>query len=240
VQIAIGTYPGITALDAVGPYEVFAHLPGADVVVCAAQRGELDDDQGRLHLRIEYTFEETERPDVVLVPGGLSTRRLLRDGHPIIDWIRAVHPTATYTTSVCTGALLLGAAGLLDGRRATTHWTAHDTLRAFGARPIEQRVVEDGTIITAAGVSAGIDLALTLVARLTEPDIARAIQLGIEYDPQPPFDSGTPATAPPGIVELVRAVTGDAEQRFLDGPADMPDRRSGYPFSHDHDDRSKT
>ncbi len=107
-----------------------------------------------------------------------------------------MHPRTSYTTSVCTGALLLGAAGLLDGKNATTHWTAHDRLRAFGAHPIDQRVVHDGKIITAAGVSAGIDLALTVVAQLTEPDIARAIQLGIEYAPHPPFDSGTPATAP--------------------------------------------
>lgn len=219
MQIAIATYPGMTALDAVGPYEVFAHCPGADVVVCAAHRGTAQDDHGGLHLRIEHTFDEIDTPDVVLVPGGHSTRRLIRDGHPVIDWIRSVHPTTTYTTSVCTGALLLGAAGLLGGLRATPHWTAYETLRSFGADPTEQRVVEEGRIITAAGVSAGIDLALTLVARLTEPDIARAIQLGIEYDPQPPFDSGTPATAPAGIVELVRVVTAEAEQRFLDQPA---------------------
>ena len=123
-----------------------------------------------------------------------------------------------YTTSVCTGALLLGAAGLLDGKHATTHWTAHDRLRAFGAHPTDRRVVQDGKIITAAGVSAGIDLALTVVAQLAAPDIARAIQLGIEYAPRPPFDCGTPATAPADIVDLVRAVTAEAEQRSLDAP----------------------
>jgi transcriptional regulator GlxA family with amidase domain len=219
MQIAIAAYPGMTALDAVGPYEVFAHLPGAEVVVCAAHRDEVQDDHGGLHLRIEHTFDEIDRPQVVLVPGGLGTRRLIRDGHPVIEWIRSVHPTTTYTASVCTGALLLGAAGLLAGRRATTHWTAYDALRLFGADATEQRVVEDGTVITAAGVSAGIDLALTLVARLTGPDIARAIQLGIEYAPQPPFDSGTPSTAPAGIVEVVRAVTAEAEERFLERPA---------------------
>lgn len=214
--IAIATYPGITALDAIGPYQVFSHLPGADTVLCAAKRGILDDDYGAIHLRIDHTFDDIDRPDIVVAAGGLSTRRLVRDGDPIVDWLRAVHQHTTHTTSVCTGALLLGAAGLLHGKRATTHWTAHDGLRSFGALPTDERVVRDGKIITAAGVSAGIDLALTLVAQLTEPDIARAIQLGIEYAPQPPFDSGTPATAPAGIVDLVRAATAEGEQRFLD------------------------
>ncbi|MGD9999659.1 MAG: DJ-1/PfpI family protein [Ilumatobacteraceae bacterium] len=235
--IAIATYPGFTALDAIGPYQVFAHLPGAEVVVCAANRGELDDDHGALHLRIDQTFDEIDTPDVLVVAGGLSTRQLVRDGHPIIDWIRAVHPHTSYTTSVCTGALLLGAAGILDGTRATTHWTAHDRLREFGAHPVAERVVHDGKIVTAAGVSAGIDLALTLVAQIAGPDIARAIQLGIEYDPHPPFDSGTPATAPADIVDIVRAVTADAEQRFLDD-ADTSMSHTADTSTHLHDSRS--
>jgi transcriptional regulator GlxA family with amidase domain len=218
MQIAIGLFPGFTALDAVGPYQVFTNVPGVDVVVCAARPGALVDDMGLLRLEIAHTFDEVVAPDVVVVPGGLVTRRLARDGDPIIDWIRAVHPHTTYTTSVCTGALLLGAAGLLDGRRATTHWVAYDALRSFGAEPTEARVVDEGRILTAAGVSAGIDLALALAGRIAGPEIAQAVQLGIEYDPQPPFDAGAPSKAPSEITALVRGLIGAAENRLLSAP----------------------
>jgi len=217
MQIAIGLYPGFTALDAIGPYQVFANVPGADVVLCAERRGALDDDNGLLHLRVEHTFAEVPTPDVLLVPGGLVTRRIASQNGPIVDWIRAAHSTTTYTTSVCTGALLLGAAGLLAALRATTHWMAYDHLRAYGAGPTEQRVVVEGKVVTAAGVSAGIDLALTLVGWTHGAETAQAIQLGIEYDPQPPFDAGAPSKAPTAIRDLVAAVMGDAESRLLAG-----------------------
>ena len=207
MKIAIGLYPGLTALDAMGPYQVLSNLPGAEVLLCAEKRGVLDDDNGLLHLRVDHTFDEVSNPDVLLVPGGYITRAIARERGAIVEWIASAHPTTTYTTSVCTGALLLGAAGLLDGLEATTHWAAYDELASYGARPTEQRVVWQGKIATAAGVSAGIDLALTIVDRLQGPDVAQAIQLGIEYDPQPPFDSGSPSKAPAHIVELVRGLS---------------------------------
>ena len=210
MQIAIALYPAFTALDAMGPYQVLVHLPGTELVLCAEQAGVLDDENGLLHLRVDRTFDEVPAPDVLVVPGGTITRRMAREGGRIVDWIRDVHATTTYTTSVCTGALLLGAAGLLDGLDATTHWGAYEELASFGARPTEQRVVRQGKIFTAAGVSSGIDLALTLAAELQGPEVAQAIQLGIEYDPQPPFDAGAPSKAPAPIVELVRAAMANA------------------------------
>jgi transcriptional regulator GlxA family with amidase domain len=211
MQIAIGLYPEFTALDAIGPYQVLTQVPGAEVVLCAARTGRLSDDNGLLHLDIEHTFADVARPDVLLVPGGFITRRLARDRDPIVDWIADAHEHTTSTTSVCTGALLLGAAGILDGLDATTHWYAYDELAGYGARPTEQRVVQQGKVWTAAGVSAGIDLALTLVAEHWGPEVAQAIQLGIEYDPQPPFDSGAPSKADPEILALVRAISAEKE-----------------------------
>jgi transcriptional regulator GlxA family with amidase domain len=206
MQVAIGLYPGFTALDAIGPYQVFTNVPGLDVVVCAEKRGPLPDDNGLLHFQIEHTFDDVPSPDVLLVPGGTITRLLAKPGEPIVEWIRRAHPTTTWTTSVCTGALLLGAARILDGLRATTHWVAYDALASFGATPTEQRVVVEGKIVTGAGVSAGIDLALMLTDTMFGPQIAQAVQLGIEYDPQPVHDSGAPSKADPDIVELVRSV----------------------------------
>jgi transcriptional regulator GlxA family with amidase domain len=214
VQIAIGLYPGFTALDAIGPYAVFTTVPGADVVLCAERKGLLADESGLLHLELNHAFDDAPTPDVLVVPGGLVTRRIAAQGGPIVDWIRAAHDTTTYTTSVCTGALLLGAAGVLDGLRATTHWFAHEHLRGYGAEPTEQRVVIEGKVATAAGVSAGIDLALTLVDRLYGPEVAQGVQLGIEYDPQPPHDTGAPSKAPDEIRDLVSAVMTDAEARL--------------------------
>lgn len=211
MQIAIGLYPGLTMLDAIGPYQVFTSVPGVDVVLCAAQRGRLSDDNGLVHLDIEHTFEDVTSPDVTLVPGGFVTRRLAREHDRIVGWVADTHATSTFTTSVCTGALLLGAAGILDGLDATTHWCAYDELASYGARPTEQRVVRQGKIWTAAGVSAGIDLALTLVAELHGPEMAQAVQLGIEYDPQPPYDSGSPTKADKEIVDLVRQFNDDQQ-----------------------------
>jgi transcriptional regulator GlxA family with amidase domain len=221
MQIAIGVYPGFAALDAVGPYAVLANLPGASVVLCAERTGQLTDEHGQLRVDIDRNFGDVPAPDVLLVPGGLATRRLAAAGTPIVEWIRAAHATTTYTTSVCTGALLLGAAGLLQGRRATTHWLAYEHLRAHGAEPTEERVVTDGKVVTAAGVSAGIDLALVLAGRLGGREVAQAIQLGIEYDPQPPYDAGSPSKAPSAIRDLVAGVMAEAEAREV-RPGSVP------------------
>lgn len=217
MQIAIGLYPEFTALDAIGPYQVLTQVPGVEVVLCAARTGRLSDDNGLLHLDVEHTFDEVATPDITLVPGGFVTRHLARDHDPIVDWLAHTHEHTTHTTSVCTGSLLLGAAGLLDGLDATTHWYAYDELASYGARPTEQRVVRQGKIWTAAGVSAGIDLALTLVAEIWGPEVSQAIQLGIEYDPQPPYDAGAPSKADPEILALVRAISEQKEAAITEG-----------------------
>jgi transcriptional regulator GlxA family with amidase domain len=204
VNIAILLFDRLTALDAVGPYEVLSRLPGATTRFVAAEPGELRTDNGVLTLVAKHSLEEVPDPDVVVVPGGPG-EVAARAGEPVLEWLRAVHETSTWTTSVCTGALILAAAGILDGRRATTHWRALDALRALGAEPVQERVVYDGKIVTAAGVSAGIDMALALAASIAGEQVAQAIQLGIEYDPQPPFDAGSPQKAPRQIVELVMA-----------------------------------
>ncbi len=216
MQIAIGLYPKFTALDAIGPYQVLTNVPGWDVVVCAAEKGLLSDDNGLLTFDIANTFDDVAAPDILLVPGGFVTRKLARDGDPIVDWVRKAHETTTHTTSVCTGALVLGAAGVLEGKKATTHWLAYEHLKTYGATPTEQRVVRDGKVLTAAGVSAGIDLALTLVGEIAGAETAQAIQLGIEYDPQPPYDAGAPSKAPAPIRDLVTAMMGQAEEALLD------------------------
>jgi transcriptional regulator GlxA family with amidase domain len=216
MQLAIGLYPDLTVLDVIGPYQVLSNLPGVEVVLCAAERGRLSDDNGLVHLDVEHTFADVPAPDVLLVGGGLGTRRLMHADADIVRWIRDAHPTTTWTTSVCTGSLLLGAAGVLDGKQASTHWNAVELLECFGATYSTDRVVTDGKVITAAGVSAGIDMALTLVDRLQGPEVAQAIQLAIEYDPQPPFDAGSVRTAPEAVVELVRSVMDQAEAATLE------------------------
>lgn len=203
-QIAIGLYDGFTALDALGPYQLLASVPDAAVVLCAAEAGTVVDDNGLLRLAVDATFDDVPTPDVLLVPGGRATGDVIRNGHPIVGWVRTAHPTTTWTVSVCTGALILGAAGVLDGLDATTHWCFTDVLPRYGAVPVPERVVESGgKVLTAAGVSAGLDLGLTLAARLAGDDVAQALQLGLEYDPRPPFDAGSPSTAPPHIRDLV-------------------------------------
>lgn len=211
MQIAIGLYPGLTLLDVIGPYQVLSLVPGHEVVLCAERTGALADDNGLVTLDITHTFDDAPRPDVLLVGGGYATRGLATPDSAIVRWIRDAHPTTRYTTSVCTGSLLLGAAGLLDGLRANTHWSVTDLLESYGATAVRDRVVVEGRIITAAGVSAGIDMALTLVDLLHGREMAEAIQLGIEYDPQPPFDAGAPWKAPSEIVELVTAVMAAAD-----------------------------
>ena len=205
VRIAILIFDGLTALDAIGPYEVLSRLPGAELRFVAKQAGPVRTDTGALGVQADLALEELDAPEVVVVPGGPGSRPLMSDPE-VLEWLRAAHGGSTWTTSVCTGALVLGAAGILDGKRATTHWAFVDRLPEFGAEPLAARVVEDGKVITAAGVSAGIDMALTLASRLAGDQVAQAIQLGIEYDPDPPFDSGSPAKASPEMIELVRGV----------------------------------
>jgi putative intracellular protease/amidase len=204
VKIAIPIFDGITALDAVGPYEVLSRLPDAEVVFVAQVPGPKRTENGMLALIADAALADVSDPEVIVVPGGFGTRGLMTD-ETMLSWLRTVHAQSRWTTSVCTGSLLLAAAGLLNGLRATTHWLELETLRQFGAEPVSERVVVQGKVITAAGVSSGIDMALTLAAAIAGETIGQAIQLGIEYDPQPPFDSGSVAKAPPEIVELVRA-----------------------------------
>ena len=203
MRIAILIFDRLTALDAVGPYEVLSRLPGAELSFVAAKPGIKRTDTGRLGLEAERSIAEVPSPDVVLVPGGEGNRPLLAD-EPVLSWLRSVHESTRYTTSVCTGSLVLGAAGILDGLRATSHWAYLEHLASFGATPVSERVVEDGKVITAAGVSSGIDMALHLAARLAGEEVAKAIQLGIEYDPEPPFDAGSPDKAPEHLVEAMR------------------------------------
>ncbi len=204
MNIAILLYDKFTALDAIGPYEVLSRLPDATVTFVAAEAGPVRTDNGMLTLLAERSLDELREPDVLLVPGGPG-EVAARAGGAALDWLREADRTSTWTTSVCTGSLILAAAGLLDGRRATTHWLAFDELRRLGAEPVDERVVFDGKLVTAAGVSAGIDMALALAARIAGDAVAQAIQLGIEYDPQPPFDAGSPHKAPAEIVELLRS-----------------------------------
>ena len=211
MDIAIVVFPQLTALDALGPYQVLTRLPGADVTFVADRKGEVRDDIGLVAFPVERTFADAPRPDVIVVPGGTITRKMARDGHPSVAWIREVHAHTEWTTSVCTGSLLLGAAGVLKGLEATTHWASLDQLADLGARPTLQRVVFQGKVVTGAGVSAGIDMALTLVGLMEGADLAEAVQLGIEYDPQPPYDAGAPSKARPEIKGLVEAVVTQAE-----------------------------
>lgn len=205
VRIAIPLFPQFTALDGIGPYEVLQRIPGIDVVFLGHQHGEVRSDNGFLGVIRDATFEELPDPEVIVFPGGIGTRPLMNDER-VVAWLRTAHQTTRYTTSVCTGSLVLGAAGLLDGLTATTHWAAYDTLGATGALPTPERVVEhlDRRIITAAGVSSGIDMALRLVELLLDRTAAEAAQLMIEYDPQPPFDTGSSTKA--GDVVKARVV----------------------------------
>ncbi len=207
LRIAIPIFDQLTALDAVGPYEVLSRLPDAAVSFVASEPGSKRTENGMLALTADVSFAQLPDPDVLVVPGGFGTRALMHD-EPTLAWLRGAHHSSQWTTSVCTGSLLLAAAGLLHGLEATTHWLSLGTLAELGAIPVSRRVVEHGKIITAAGVSAGIDMALTLAARIAGVEEAQAIQLGIEYDPEPPFRAGSPALAPPEIVARVRAARG--------------------------------
>jgi putative intracellular protease/amidase len=209
MQIVILLYDGFTALDAVGPYEVLSRLPQTTVVFAAEKPGPVPADTRMLSAVAEAGLAEVPHPDILLVPGGprKATAPLLEPG-PVRDWLLAADQDSSWTTSVCTGSLVLAAAGLLKGRRATSHWTALDRLAQLGARPVTARVVMDGKYITGAGVSAGIDMALGLAGRIAGRDNAEAIQLMIEYDPQPPYSAGSPQTAPPDLVTRMRLASG--------------------------------
>ncbi len=209
--IAIFLYDAMTALDAIGPYEVLARVPGAKIQFVAKERGAVRVDTRALSLLAEHTIDEVPTPDVLLLPGGsMGTAAVLQD-QAVLDWVRRAHETSTFTTSVCSGSLILAAAGVLAERRATTHFMAMSLLEGFGAKPIADRVVTDGKIITAAGVSAGIDMGLTLAAKLSSETHARAIQLLIEYDPKPPFAPLLAAEAPRDVLQALEAII-SAEQ----------------------------
>jgi len=204
MQIAIVLFDRFTALDAVGPYQVLSRMPGTEVVFAAERTGPVADEARSLRLCADATLAEVSHPDIVVVPGGPGQADQVDDG-PLHEWLRAADSTSTWTTSVCTGSLILASTGLLAGRRATSHWLAMDELGRLGADPVSERVVFDGKYVTAAGVSAGIDMALALAGQIHGDKVAQAIQLGIEYDPQPPHDAGSPAKAPAVIVEAMRA-----------------------------------
>jgi putative intracellular protease/amidase len=203
MQIAILLYDRFTALDAIGPYEVLSRLDNAEVIFTAERPGPVRTDTRMLTVTADAGFGELAHPDIVLVPGGPGQEAQLGDG-PAHEWLRQADAVTSWTTSVCTGSLILAAAGLLQGRRATSHWLALDRLAAFGAQPARERVVIDGKYVTAAGVSAGIDMALDLSRRIAGTPAAQAIQLMLEYDPRPPLNAGSPSLAPPELVAAMR------------------------------------
>jgi putative intracellular protease/amidase len=210
MKIAILIYDGFTALDAVGPYEVLSCLPGAKVHFVSTELGPKRAHTNFLSVMADYTLNDISDPEIILVPGGTKGTMAAAEDPRILSWLRKAHETSKWTTSVCTGSLILGAAGILKGVQATTHWYARDFLQKFGAQYLSERVVRQGKIITAAGVSSGIDMALQLAKEVSGPEMAKTIQLIIEYDPKPPFDSGSIAKAEPSIVQLANQAAQDA------------------------------
>src|SRR4051794_35933180 len=204
MQIAYLLYDRFTALDITGPHDVLNSVPGNESIFVAEKPGPIRNESDTLSMVADAPLDQVQSPDIVVVPGGFGSRALLKH-QPLHEWIQTVHETSTWTTSVCTGSLLLAAAGLLDGVPATTHWLARDLLAELGAQPVPDRVVQQGKIITAAGVSSGIDMALRLVQLMHGDEAAQAVQLGIEYDPEPPVDAGSPDKAPGPIVDAVTA-----------------------------------
>jgi transcriptional regulator GlxA family with amidase domain len=217
MQIAYLLYDRFTALDITGPHDVLNSVPGNESILVAEELGPIRNESDTLSMVADALIDEVQSPDIVVVPGGFGNRMLL-EHEPLHRWIRTVHQTTTWTTSVCTGSLLLAAAGLLDGLPATTHWLARDLLAELGAKPVPDRVVQQGKIVTAAGVSSGIDMALHLVRQINGDEVAQAVQLAIEYDPQPPLDAGSPEKAPREIVELVIAAF-QAQEATLGPPS---------------------
>jgi transcriptional regulator GlxA family with amidase domain len=206
MQIVIALFDRFTALDAVGPHQVLTHLPGAEVIFASERPRGVSDDTGTLTLAATASYDDVPAPDILLIPGGPGQSSQMGDG-PLRAWLLQADRTTTWTTSVCTGSLILAAAGLLNGRQATTYWLAKNELASLGAKPQDARYVFDGKYVTSAGVSAGIDMSLALAGRIAGDEVAQRIQLGIEYDPQPPFDAGSPASAPQ---EVVAALSGSS------------------------------
>ncbi len=202
MRIVFFLYEGLTTLDVIGPHDVLSRLPGVEAISVSKDGGPVMADTGVLGLTATHALADVDSCDVLVVPGGMDGTFAAAADEEILSWIRAVTADATWITSVCTGALILGAAGLLEGKKATTHWAAIDLLETYGAEPTRERVVFDGNVVTGAGVSAGIDFALTLAAKIAGDDMAKTLQLGIEYDPDPPFDCGSPAKAPAELIEL--------------------------------------
>ena len=210
MEIVFLFYEGMTALDAIGPHEVLCRLPGATVRRAALRDGPIATDSDGLTLHAEYALKDVEQADLLIIPGAGSATSLTK--YPeILEWVRKIHATTTWTASVCTGSLILGAAGILEGLPATSHWAVLDRLATWGAIPTEARIVEADKVITSAGVSAGIDMALLLAAKIAGLQTAHALQLGIEYDPEPPFDVGSPSKAHP---ELLKGLRMRMEARF--------------------------
>jgi transcriptional regulator GlxA family with amidase domain len=216
MRIVFLLFDRITALDVVGPYEVLARLPGARLVFAAPQRGEIRTDNRALGLVADVAIADVRECDLLVVPGGFGTRLLERDV-TVLEWLRAIDRTSRITASVCTGSILLAAAGLLEGRRANTHWAHRHRLSDYGAIPTPERTVRDGKYATAGGVSAGIDLALRLAMELAGPDVAAAIQLTIEYDPHPPLDCGDAARAPAALRDTIMARARAREAELSEG-----------------------
>ena len=204
-SVGLVLYPQFTALDIVGPFQTLVDVPGLDVFFVAAQKGLVVDHSGKFTLEATRSFDEIGALDVLVVPGGFADRDI-DETNEVVRFIQKIHPTTTWTTSVCTGSVFLAHAGILNGLSATTHWASYDRPQKLGAVPTEQRVVQEGKIITAAGVSSGIDMGLVLVAALEGEEMARIIQLAIEYDPQPPFDSGAPSKVSPEFREFVSGI----------------------------------
>jgi transcriptional regulator GlxA family with amidase domain len=222
LKFAFLFYDGMTALDMIGPHEILSRLPGVESLRVAKRAGLIRTDSG-ITFSVSTEYSQVPRADFLLVPGA-SGATAMRDDPETLDWVRAIHNTSTWTTSVCTGSLILGAAGLLKGLRATTHWAAHDRLKTFGAVPTLARVVEDGKVMTAAGVAAGIDMALTLAAKIAGPRVAQTLQLAIEYDPDPPFDCGHPSKSDP---ELVAALKANMARPFIEQKASTQEPSGG-------------
>jgi len=214
MKIAALIFDKITVLDIVGPVEVMSWVPGAEIVWVGKQKGPIRAAPTGLAMTVEKSLDEVTAADILIVPGGPGVRLLLKD-EPVLAWVRKIHATTQWTTSVCTGSLLLGAAGLLKGLDATTHWNSTAVLESMGATYREQRVIPQGKIVTSAGVSSGIDMALWLVGKIAGDDAAKEAQLCIEYDPQPPYDAGSPSKAGPVIVENARATVKDIIAKIL-------------------------
>ncbi|MCW5773523.1 MAG: DJ-1/PfpI family protein [Rhodospirillaceae bacterium] len=214
MKVAALVFDKITILDIIGPVEVLSWVPGIEIVWVGKEKGTVRAALTGLPFVVEHSLEEVTAADMLIVPGGPGVRPLLKD-EAVLNWVRRIHATTQWTTSVCTGSLLLGAAGLLKGLEATTHWNSAPVLESFGAFYRERRVIPQGKIVTSAGVSSGIDMALWLVGKIAGDDAAKAAQLTIEYDPQPPYDAGAPSKAAPAVVDLARSTIKDAVARAL-------------------------